>query len=153
MRGLDGDPVAGAVVDGWQADTDGTYEAQLDVDEARLRAKYVSRPGGSYCVRTIAPKGYTIPLDGPVGDLIARTAISHFQPAHVHFLITAHGFRPLITHLFQQSAPYVDSDVAGRPGQPPMPARASRASSVLITSAYFWPMSNRFTWWITSARS
>jgi hydroxyquinol 1,2-dioxygenase len=111
VRGLDGEPVAGAVLDVWQADTDGAYEAQLDVDEARLRAKYVSRPDGSYCVRTIAPKGYTIPMDGPVGDLIARTAISHFRPAHVHFLITADGFQPLITHLFQQGAPYLDNDV------------------------------------------
>jgi hydroxyquinol 1,2-dioxygenase len=111
VRGLGGEPVAGAVLDVWQADTDGAYEAQLDVDEARLRAKYTSRPDGSYCVRTIAPKGYTIPMDGPVGDLISRTTISHFRPAHVHFLITAGGFEPLITHLFQQGAPYLDSDV------------------------------------------
>lgn len=111
VRGLGGEPVGGAVLDVWQADTDGAYEAQLEVDEARLRAKYTSRPDGSYCVRTIAPKGYTIPMDGPVGDLISRTAISHFRPAHVHFLITADGFEPLITHLFQQGAPFLDSDV------------------------------------------
>jgi len=111
VRGLDGAPVAGAVLDVWQADTEGAYEAQLEVDEARLRAKYASRPDGSYCVRTIAPKGYTIPMDGTVGDLVSRTAISHFRPAHVHFMITAEGFEPLITHLFQEGAPYLDSDV------------------------------------------
>lgn len=111
VRGLAGEPVAGAVLDVWQADTDGAYEAQLEIDEARLRAKYTSRPDGSYCVRTIAPKGYTIPMDGPVGDLISRTTISHFRPAHVHFLITADGYEPLITHLFQQGAPYLDNDV------------------------------------------
>ena len=44
--------------------------AAADVDEARLRAKYASREDGTYCVRTIAPLGYRIPMDGPVGDLI-----------------------------------------------------------------------------------
>jgi hydroxyquinol 1,2-dioxygenase len=112
VRGLDGEPVAGGVLDVWQADTEGVYESQLpDIDEARLRAKYTTREDGSYCVRTIAPKGYTIPMDGPVGDLISRTEISHFRPAHVHFLINVPGYEPLITHLFQQGAEYLDSDV------------------------------------------
>ena len=111
VRDIDGHPVGGALLDVWQADTDGAYEAQLEVDEARLRAKYTTRNDGSYCVRTIAPKGYTIPMDGPVGDLISRTAISHFRPAHIHFLINVPGFEPLITHLFEEGAEYLDSDV------------------------------------------
>jgi hydroxyquinol 1,2-dioxygenase len=112
VRDLAGNPVGGAVLDIWQADTEGAYESQVpDVDEARLRAKYTTREDGSYCVRTIAPKGYTIPMDGPVGDLIARTAISHFRPAHVHFLINVPGYEPLITHLFREGAEYLDSDV------------------------------------------
>jgi len=111
VRDLWGAPVAGAVLDVWQADTDGTYEAQLDVDEARLRAKYTTRGDGTYCVRTIAPLGYSIPVDGPVGELIRRTDISHFRPAHVHFLIDVPGYEPLTTHLFQEGAQYLDSDV------------------------------------------
>ncbi|MDS0136912.1 MULTISPECIES: dioxygenase [unclassified Amycolatopsis] len=109
---LDGTPVTGAVLDVWQADEDGAYESQIpDIDEARLRAKYTSRADGTYCVRTIAPKGYSIPMDGPVGALIRGTDISHFRPAHVHFLINAAGYEPLITHLFQEGAQYLDSDV------------------------------------------
>jgi hydroxyquinol 1,2-dioxygenase len=112
VRDLDGKAVAGGVLDVWQADTEGAYESQLpDVDEARLRAKYTTRADGSYCVRTIAPKGYTIPMDGPVGELISQTEISHFRPAHVHFLINVPGYEPLITHLFQEGAEYLDSDV------------------------------------------
>jgi hydroxyquinol 1,2-dioxygenase len=112
VRDLAGNPVAGGVLDIWQADTEGAYESQVpDVDEARLRAKYTTRADGGYCVRTIAPKGYTIPMDGPVGNLISRTAISHFRPAHVHFLINVPGYEPLITHLFQEGADYLDSDV------------------------------------------
>jgi hydroxyquinol 1,2-dioxygenase len=112
VRDLDGNPVAGAVLDVWQADAEGAYESQLpDIDEARLRAKYTTREDGSYCLRTIAPTGYTIPMDGPVGDLIGRTDISHFRPAHIHFLINEPGYEPLITHLFQEGAEYLDSDV------------------------------------------
>ena len=111
VRDLDGNPVAGAVLDVWQADTEGAYEAQLEVDEARLRGTFRSRDDGTYCVRTIAPKGYMIPMDGTVGDLVGRTEISEYRPAHVHFMVKATGFEPLITHLFQQGAPYLDSDV------------------------------------------
>ncbi|HWD04334.1 MAG TPA: dioxygenase [Amycolatopsis sp.] len=112
VRSLDGSPVGGAILDVWQADADGAYESQLpEIEEARLRAKYTTRSDGSYCVRTIAPKGYSIPMDGPVGDLISRTEISHFRPAHVHFLVTADGHEPLTTHLFQEGAAYLDRDV------------------------------------------
>jgi hydroxyquinol 1,2-dioxygenase len=111
VRGLDGRPVAGAVLDVWQADADGAYEAQLEVDEARLRGRFRSRDDGTYCLRTIAPKGYTIPMDGTVGDLISRTGISEYRPAHVHFRVEAAGFDPLVTHLFQEGALYLDSDV------------------------------------------
>ena len=112
VRGLDGTPVGGAVLDVWQADEEGAYEAQIaDIDEARLRAKYTTRQDGSYCLRTIAPKGYSIPMDGPVGDLIRLTDISYYRPAHVHFLLNVPGYRPLITHLFQEGAQYLDSDV------------------------------------------
>jgi len=112
VRDLAGNPVGGAVLDVWQADTEGAYESQVpDVDEARLRAKYTTREDGSYCVRTIAPKGYTIPMDGPVGELIRKTDISYFRPAHVHFLLNVPGYEPLITHLFEAGGKYLDSDV------------------------------------------
>ncbi|MQA11755.1 MAG: catechol 1,2-dioxygenase [Pseudonocardiaceae bacterium] len=108
----EGKPVPGAVLDVWQADADGNYESQLpEIDEARLRAKYQAREDGSYCVRTIAPRGYSIPMDGPVGDLIRTTDISHFRPAHVHFMLEEPGYQKLITHLFQEGAEYLDSDV------------------------------------------
>jgi hydroxyquinol 1,2-dioxygenase len=112
VRDLAGNPIAGGVLDVWQADNDGAYEVQIpDVDEARLRAKYTTREDGSYCIRTIAPLGYTIPMDGPVGELIGRTEISHFRPAHIHFLINVPGYEPLITHLFREGSQYLDSDV------------------------------------------
>ncbi|WP_198730473.1 dioxygenase family protein [Mycolicibacterium baixiangningiae] len=127
VRDLDGDAVGGAVLDVWQADPEGTYESQLDVNETRLRAKYTSKPDGAYCLRTVAPRGYTIPMDGPVGELISHTDIRPFRPAHIHFLIDVPGYEPLTTHLFQKGAKYLDSDVVfGTKGGR---VRAARAGS------------------------
>lgn len=107
-----GTPLGGAVLDVWQADAEGTYEAQMpEIDEARLRAKYQTRDDGTYCVRTIAPLGYTIPMDGPVGALIGKTEISEYRPAHIHFMFDEPGHKKLITHLFQQDTDYLDTDV------------------------------------------
>ena len=54
VRDLSGAPVGGAVLDVWQADGDGMYEAQLDVDEARLRAKYslAAKTAPTACARS-----------------------------------------------------------------------------------------------------
>lgn len=112
VRDLDGNPVAGAVLDVWQADGDGIYEAQIaGQEDARLRAIYRSGPDGRYCIRTVVPLGYSIPMDGTVGALIKCTDISHFRPAHIHFLVEAPGYRPVITHLFRRGDQYLATDV------------------------------------------
>src|SRR3954471_11855992 len=72
VRDLDGKAVAGGVLDVWQADTEGASDSPPPyIDEPRLRAKYTTGEDGSYCVRTIAPKGYSIPMEGPVGELVS----------------------------------------------------------------------------------
>lgn len=111
VRDLDGKPVAGAKLDIWQADADGLYESQLGATEPTLRAVFHTGADGKYAIRTIAPPGYSIPMDGTVGALLGETSISHFRPAHIHFFITAPGHETLITHLFKKGAKYIDSDV------------------------------------------
>ncbi|MFB9314813.1 dioxygenase [Nocardioides plantarum] len=101
-----------AILDVWQADADGMYEAQIsEAAEARLRAKYQAREDGTYCVRSIVPLGYSIPMDGPVGALISQTEISHYRPAHIHFLLEEPGYQRLITHIFEKDTRFLDSDV------------------------------------------
>ncbi len=111
VRDLAGRPIAGARLDIWQADKDGMYESQLGSEEPLLRAVFRTGADGKYLIRTIAPPGYSIPMDGAVGDLLRETDISHFRPAHIHFLITAPGCETLVTHLFKKDARYIDSDV------------------------------------------
>jgi len=111
VRDLDGKAVAGAKLDLWQTDGEGLYEAQRDVTEPWMRGLYRSQPDGSYAIRTVAPIGYTIPMDGPVGDLMKQTTISHMRPAHIHFCVEAPGYHRVVTHLFQRGCPYIETDV------------------------------------------
>jgi hydroxyquinol 1,2-dioxygenase len=112
VRDLDGRPVAGAMLDIWQTDGEGLYEAQRDTkDDAWMRAIYRSGADGSFVIRTVAPISYTIPMDGTVGELVNRTKISHMRPAHIHFLVDAPGYHRVTTHLFQKGDEYIETDV------------------------------------------
>ena len=111
VRDLDGKPIEGAVLDVWQTDGEGLYEAQRDVDQPWLRGVYHTKPDGSFLIRTVTPIGYTIPMDGTVGELMKRTNIGHYRPAHIHFLVEAPGYHRIITHLFQRGDQYLDDDV------------------------------------------
>jgi hydroxyquinol 1,2-dioxygenase len=108
---LDGNPIGGVVLDIWQTDGEGLYEAQRAGKDQYMRGVYRSKPDGSYIVRTVAPIGYTIPMDGPVGELLKRTHISEYRPAHIHFCLEAPGYHRIVTHLFQRGHEYLDIDV------------------------------------------
>jgi hydroxyquinol 1,2-dioxygenase len=111
VRGLAGEPVAGATLDLWQTDGEGLYEAQREgIEGAWMRGLYRAQGDGSYLIRTVAPIAYTIPMDGTVGKLMNRTHVSHMRPAHIHFAIDAPGYHGLVTHLFQAGDQYIDED-------------------------------------------
>ena len=55
-------------------------------------------------------EAYPIPVDGPVGDLLRATKRHPWRPAHLHFKIEAPGYERLITHVFRDGDPYLDSD-------------------------------------------
>jgi hydroxyquinol 1,2-dioxygenase len=111
VRGLSGEPIAGAILDLWQTDGEGLYEDQRDTQGPWMRGLYRTQADGSYLIRTVAPIGYTIPMDGTVGELMNRTNISHMRPAHIHFAVTAPGHEALVTHLFRRGDEYIDTDV------------------------------------------
>ena len=111
---LAGRPLAGAPVDVWHADDDGYYDSQKPTYETlgpSSRARFVTDDDGRFCFRTILPCSYPIPTDGPVGEMILQTRRHPMRPAHVHFLVDAPGYEPLITHVFIDGDKYIDSDV------------------------------------------
>ena len=85
VRGLAGQPIAGATLDIWQADGDGLYDAQRGGDEPWMRGIFKSGANGSFVVQTVLPVPYSIPTDGSVGELMRRTEISPMRPSHIHF--------------------------------------------------------------------
>jgi protocatechuate 3,4-dioxygenase beta subunit len=112
VTGPDGEPLAGAVVDVWQANEDGFYDVQQPgvQPECNLRGLFTADDQGRFWFRSILPRYYPIPDDGPVGRLLAATGRHPNRPAHVHFIVTAPGHRTVTTHLFVDDSPYLDSD-------------------------------------------
>ncbi|WP_442638399.1 dioxygenase family protein [Roseicyclus sp.] len=109
---LDGEPVGGARIEVWQANAEGLYENQApDLQpEQNLRGTYTTGPDGRALVTTVRPKGYAIPHDGPVGELLGRLGLSPERPAHLHFRISRPGFQTLTTHLFDGDDPALGAD-------------------------------------------
>lgn len=105
-----GEPVAGARIEVWQADDDGFYDVQQDIDEPRGRGHLFSETDGRFWFWSVKPKYYPIPADGPVGELLDKANRSPMRPAHIHFMVSADGYETVTTHVFADGDPYLDSD-------------------------------------------
>ncbi|AVS75764.1 intradiol ring-cleavage dioxygenase [Paracidovorax cattleyae] len=111
VRGIGGEPVAGATIAVWQSDEDGTYDVQRPgLDHAEGRGRLASAADGRYHFRSILAVPYPIPHDGPVGQLLERTGRHPWRPAHLHFMIQAPGYETLVTHVFRAGDEYLESD-------------------------------------------
>ncbi|HEX4113574.1 MAG TPA: dioxygenase, partial [Stellaceae bacterium] len=63
-----GKPIPNALLDVWQAGEDGLYSNQdPNKPKYELRGKFRSDRDGTYHFKSVLPKGYQIPTDGPVG--------------------------------------------------------------------------------------
>jgi hydroxyquinol 1,2-dioxygenase len=144
VRGLAGEPVAGATLDLWQTDGDGLYEAQRpEIDGPWMRGIYRTQPDGSYLIRTVAPIAYTIPMDGTVGELMNRTNMSHMRPAHIHFDVNAPGYHGCVTHLFQAGDEWINDDAVYGVKEPlivdfkKMPAGSKAPSGEIMNEPFY----------------
>ena len=109
---LDGNPVAGAEIDAWQASHDGFYDNQQpDVQpEHNLRGVFTTGEDGRYWYKAIRPAYYGIPNDGPVGQLLGGLGRNHMRPAHLHYIVSAPGYETVVTHIFDSSDEYLKDD-------------------------------------------
>ena len=106
-----GQGVSHATVQVWQPDETGNYDLQKhDPSEMDLRGTFRTDADGRFYLRTIAPLGYMIPMDGPVGDMIRAQKRHGYRPAHIHFIIGAEGYREVVTALYLQGDEHIDSD-------------------------------------------
>jgi hydroxyquinol 1,2-dioxygenase len=107
-----GQPVAGAEIDVWQASGEGFYENQ-DPQQAdmNLRGKFHTGADGCIEFRTVKPQGYPIPVNGPVGKLIRAQGRHNLRPAHIHFLFNKDGYKPQFSQLYSSDDSNLETDV------------------------------------------
>ncbi len=106
-----GTPIPGALLDVWETNENGLYEQQdPDQPDMNLRGRFRTDAAGRYTFTGIKPVSYAIPDDGPVGTLLRALGRHPYRPAHIHFIVSAQGYRPLTTHLFVKGDPYLASD-------------------------------------------
>ena len=106
----DGKPIPNATLDIWQAKADGVYDVQLADSEFELRGRVKCNARGEYAFKTYKPKFYGVPDDGPVGDMLRAMGRHPMRPAHMHAIVSAPGYQQVITHVFVDGDPYLDSD-------------------------------------------
>jgi len=109
---LDGQPIKGALIDVWQAQSSGLYDSQDEGlgGELHMRGRFRTDAEGCYRIRTVLPVNYPIPSDGPVGAMLRATGRHPWRPAHIHFVVSADGYEPVTTHIFDRTDEYIGSD-------------------------------------------
>jgi hydroxyquinol 1,2-dioxygenase len=100
VRDEKGTPIPGALLEVWEADDEGFYDVQYADPRTAARGHLRTEADGSYRFWALTPTPYPIPADGPVGRLLAATGRSPMRAPHLHFLVSAPGFRTLVTHIF-----------------------------------------------------
>jgi catechol 1,2-dioxygenase len=111
VLGVDGAPIADAELDVWQNGDNRLYAVQdTESDEDHLRGRYRTNADGAYAFVGVRPVPYTIPNDGPVGQMLDRTGRHPWRPAHIHMIVSADGYQSLTTHIFDADSAYLDSD-------------------------------------------
>ena len=96
-------PLEGAVVEVFQANDAGLYDVQMPghrPDLFRLRGQLRADAAGRYRFETVLPGNYT--------DGIARAR-------HIHYVVSAPGYRPLVTECYFKGEPRNETDRLVRP--------------------------------------
>lgn len=111
VQDIEGTPIEGATVDIWQTAPNGLYSSQdKDQDMFSFHGIQTTGPDGRYGFTSVKPVEYTVPTDGPVGDILNATGRHPWRPSHLHFIVKADGFRTLVTEVFPDDDPYLDQD-------------------------------------------
>jgi len=106
-----GNPIANAEIDVWQNGPDRLYAVQdRSAPQDHLRGKFHTEDDGAYALLAVRPTPYPIPDDGPVGEMLRATGRQSWRPAHIHVAVSAPGFQPLVTHIFDSNSDFLETD-------------------------------------------
>ena len=106
-----GAPAKGTVLALWQNGGNGLYSQQdKAVSPTNYHARLTVADDGSFSYSTVRPISYTVPDDGPAGDMLRVLGREAWRPAHLHMIVHAPGRKPLITEFFPEDDKYLDRD-------------------------------------------
>jgi catechol 1,2-dioxygenase len=147
-----GRPISGALIDVWQTNNDGFYDVQQKGTQPDMNMRGVFRTDahGAYAFRSVRPRHYPIPDDGPVGQLLGRLGRRAIRAAHIHAIVSADGYDTVITHIFDPSCAYLRDDAVFGVKQSLVAEfkrvedRARAASFGFKDAGWFWEVENDF---------
>ncbi|ROT96182.1 catechol 1,2-dioxygenase [Marinobacter sp. R17] len=106
-------PIAKALVDIWHANSKGGYSYfDPSQSEYNLRRRIRTDADGRYTARTIIPSGYGCPPEGSTQTLLNLLGRHGRRPAHIHYFISAPGYRHLTTQINLAGDEYTYDDFA-----------------------------------------
>lgn len=113
VRDTDGQPLAGAKVEVWHANTLGNY-SYFDESQSpfNLRRSIITDADGRYAFRSIVPRGYACPEGGSTEGILKAIGRHGNRPAHIHFFVSAGGHRHLTTQINIEGDPFIRDDFA-----------------------------------------
>jgi catechol 1,2-dioxygenase len=113
VRNVDGEPLAGALIELWHADDLGFYsQFAPGLPEWNLRGSVIANAEGKFQVNTMQPAPYQIPTDGACGALIAAAGWHAWRPAHLHLKVSAPEHQLITTQLYFEGDEHVSDDIA-----------------------------------------
>jgi protocatechuate 3,4-dioxygenase beta subunit len=111
LDAVTGAGIGGATLDMWQNADNGFYAVQDAAQPAKnYHALLRASADGSFAFSTTRMQPYTVPYDGPAGDMLRALGRDAWRPAHLHVIAEAAGYRSLVTELFLEDDPYLDRD-------------------------------------------
>ncbi len=135
VMGPDGEPVKGAILHVWHANSKGFYS---HFDPTGEQTPYNNRrrlqlpDDGSYSFQSKMPSGYSVPPGGASDVLMSALGRHGNRPAHVHFFVEAPGYRRLTTQINFGDDPFAADDFAfgTREGLLPVPNRQGDTAQI-----------------------
>ena len=147
-----GKPISGASIDVWQTNDDGFYDVQQKgvQPDMNMRGMFESDAEGRFWFRSVRPRFYPIPDDGPVGKMLVALGRHPNRAAHIHLILEMPGFDTVITHIFEPNCPYLREDavfgvkesLVGDFQRIEDPARAAQLG--FAGSPFFWQVTTDF---------
>ena len=109
----EGNIIEGAKVEIWHANGLGNYSFfDKSQSEFNLRRTIMSDNAGQYVAQTTMPVGYGCPPEGTTQALLNKLGRHGNRPSHVHYFVSAPGYRKLTTQFNIEGDQYLWDDFA-----------------------------------------